>query len=80
MTEHKVATREEWLAARNALLEREKELTRRNDDLARERRDLPWVRVENEYSFDTEDGPKSLVVLFDGRSQLIIYHFRFGPA
>jgi predicted dithiol-disulfide oxidoreductase (DUF899 family) len=60
MTKHKVGTREEWLAARNALLEREKELTRRGDDLARERRELPWVRVEKEYRFETEDGPKTL--------------------
>jgi predicted dithiol-disulfide oxidoreductase (DUF899 family) len=80
MTKHKVGTREEWLAARNALLEREKELTRRSDDLARERRELPWVRVENEYSFETEDGPKTLAELFDGRSQLIVYNFMFGPA
>jgi predicted dithiol-disulfide oxidoreductase (DUF899 family) len=80
MTEHKVGTREEWLAARNALLEREKELTRRGDDLARERRELPWVRVEKEYRFETEDGPKTFAELFDGRSQLIVYHFMFGPA
>src|SRR5713226_8882420 len=80
MTEHKVGTREEWLAARNALLEREKELTRRGDELARERRELPWVRVEKEYSFETEDGPKTLAELFDGRSQLLVYHFMFGPA
>jgi predicted dithiol-disulfide oxidoreductase (DUF899 family) len=80
MTEHKVGTREEWLAARNALLEREKELTRRSDELARERRELPWVRVEKEYSFETGDGPKTLAELFDGRSQLIVYHFMFGPA
>jgi predicted dithiol-disulfide oxidoreductase (DUF899 family) len=80
MTEHEVGTREEWLAARNRLLEREKELTRRNDELARERRELPWVAIEKEYSFDTEDGTKSLAELFDGRSQLMIYHFMFGPA
>jgi len=80
MTEHEVGTREEWLAARNALLEREKELTRRGDELARERRELPWVRVEKEYSFETEDGPKTLAELFDGRSQLLVYHFMFGPA
>ena len=70
MTKHKVGTREEWLAARNALLDREKELTRRTDDLARERRELPWVRVEKDYSFETDDGPKTLAELFDGRSQL----------
>jgi predicted dithiol-disulfide oxidoreductase (DUF899 family) len=80
MTKHKVGTREEWLAARNELLDREKELTRRNDELARERRELPWVPVEKEYSFETEDGTKTLAELFDGRSQLMIYHFMFGPA
>jgi len=79
MTEHKVGTREEWLAARNALLEREKELTRRNDELASERRELPWVRVEKDYVFDTEGGPKTLAELFDGRSQLLVYNFMFGP-
>src|SRR6266550_3509958 len=79
MTMHKVGTREEWLAARNALLDREKELTRRTDDLARERRELPWVRVEKEYSFETDDGPKTLAELFDGRSQLLVYNFMFGP-
>jgi predicted dithiol-disulfide oxidoreductase (DUF899 family) len=80
MTEHKVGTHEEWLAARNALLEREKDLTRRSDDLARERRELPWVRVEKEYRFETTDGPKTLAELFDGRSQLLVYNFMFGPA
>jgi predicted dithiol-disulfide oxidoreductase (DUF899 family) len=80
MAEHEVGTREEWLAARNELLEREKELTRRNDELARQRRELPWVRVEKEYSFATEDGTKTLAELFDGRSQLLVYHFMFGPA
>jgi predicted dithiol-disulfide oxidoreductase (DUF899 family) len=79
MTEHRVGTREEWLAARNALLEREKELTRRNDELARERRELPWVAVEKEYTFDTEEGQRSLAELFDGRSQLLVYNFMFGP-
>jgi predicted dithiol-disulfide oxidoreductase (DUF899 family) len=79
MTEHKVGTREEWRAAREALLEREKELTRRNDELARERRELPWVRIDEEYSFETDDGTKTLAELFDGRSQLLIYHFMFGP-
>ena len=79
MTKRTVGTREEWLAARNALLEREKELTRRNDDLARERRELPWVRVEKEYTFETEDGPKTLAELFEGRSQLLVYNFMFGP-
>ena len=80
MTKHRVGTREDWLAARNALLEREKELTRRSDDLASERRELPWVRVEKEYSFESEDGPRTLADLFDGRSQLLVYHFMFGPA
>jgi predicted dithiol-disulfide oxidoreductase (DUF899 family) len=79
MTEHKIGTREEWHAARNSLLEREKELTRRNDELARERRELPWVRVEKDYSFETEDGTKTLAELFDGRSQLLVYNFMFGP-
>jgi predicted dithiol-disulfide oxidoreductase (DUF899 family) len=80
MTRHEVVTREEWLTARNSLLVREKELTRRGDELARERRDLPWVRVEKEYSFETEHGPKTLAELFDGRSQLLVYNFMFGPA
>ena len=75
----RVGTREEWLAARNALLEREKELTRRGDELARERRELPWVPVEKEYSFETDDGTKTLAELFHGRSQLLVYHFMFGP-
>ena len=79
MIEHKVGTREEWLAARNALLEREKELTRRSDELARDRRDLPWVRMEKEYTFEAEDGQKTLAELFDGRSQLLVYNFMFGP-
>jgi predicted dithiol-disulfide oxidoreductase (DUF899 family) len=79
MTEHKVGTREEWRAAREQLLEREKELTRRNDELAQERRDLPWVRVDKDYSFETGDGTKTLAELFDGRSQLLVYHFMFGP-
>jgi predicted dithiol-disulfide oxidoreductase (DUF899 family) len=79
MTEHKMGTHEEWQAARDALLEREKELTRRNDELARERRELPWVPIEKDYSFDTEDGAKTLEELFDGRSQLLVYHFMFGP-
>jgi predicted dithiol-disulfide oxidoreductase (DUF899 family) len=79
MTEHKVGTREEWVEARNALLDHEKELTRRSDELAGERRELPWVRVEKEYSFETEDGPKTLAELFDGTSQLLVYNFMFGP-
>src|SRR3954449_11311197 len=79
MTEHKAGTREEWLQARNALLEREKELTRRSDELARERRELPWVRIEKDYTFETDAGARSLPDLFDGRSQLLVYHFMFGP-
>jgi predicted dithiol-disulfide oxidoreductase (DUF899 family) len=74
-----VGTREEWLAARVALLEEEKELTRRSDELARKRQALPWVAVEKDYRFETEDGTKTLAELFDGRSQLLVYHFMFGP-
>jgi predicted dithiol-disulfide oxidoreductase (DUF899 family) len=80
MTQHAVATREEWLRARNELLAQEKELTRRNDELARLRRELPWVRIDKEYRFETEDGTKALAELFAGRSQLVVYHFMFGPA
>jgi predicted dithiol-disulfide oxidoreductase (DUF899 family) len=80
MVQRKVATREEWLAARDALLVQEKELTRRGDQLAAERRGLPWVPIEKEYRFDTDAGPKTLAELFDGRSQLVAYHFMFGPA
>jgi predicted dithiol-disulfide oxidoreductase (DUF899 family) len=79
MTTHKTGTREEWLTARLALLEAEKELTRRSDDLARQREALPWVRVDKTYRFDTEDGNASLADLFQGRSQLLVYHFMFGP-
>jgi predicted dithiol-disulfide oxidoreductase (DUF899 family) len=79
MTKHKVGTREEWLAARKELLEREKELTRRSDELAQQRRELPWVPIEKEYSFETDEGTKTLAQLFDGRSQLLVYHFMFGP-
>ena len=79
MTNHKVGTEEEWQAARDELLAEEKELTRRNDELAKKRREFPWVPVEKEYSFETEAGTKSLAELFDGRSQLLIYHFMFGP-
>ena len=80
MAQHKVATHEEWLAARNQLLAKEKELTRRGDELAAERRNLPWAAIEKEYRFGTDEGPKTLPELFDGRSQLIVYHFMFGPA
>jgi predicted dithiol-disulfide oxidoreductase (DUF899 family) len=79
MTEHRIGTQEEWQAARDELLKDEKEITRRNDELAQRRRELPWVPVEKEYSFDTDEGSKSLAELFDGRSQLLIYHFMFGP-
>ena len=78
-TEEKVGTRADWLAARVALLEREKELTRRSDELARERRALPWVPVEAPYTFETEAGRRSLAELFDGRSQLLVFHLMFGP-
>ncbi len=80
MTQHTVGTQEEWQAARDELLAEEKELTRRNDELARKRRELPWVAVEKDYRFETADGTKSLSELFDGHSQLLIYHFMFGPA
>jgi predicted dithiol-disulfide oxidoreductase (DUF899 family) len=79
MAEHETATREDWLAARKQLLEREKELTHRSDELAQQRRELPWVRLDKEYSFDTDEGTKTLAELFDGRSQLVVYHFMFGP-
>jgi predicted dithiol-disulfide oxidoreductase (DUF899 family) len=79
MTEHKVGTRDEWLAARVELLEREKELTRSSDELARQRRELPWVRVDKEYEFETGEGTKTLRELFAGRSQLLVYHLMFGP-
>jgi len=79
MPQHAVASREEWLAARVALLAEEKNLTRRSDELARKRRELPWVPVEKEYVFETGEGPRTLAELFDGRSQLLVYHFMFGP-
>jgi predicted dithiol-disulfide oxidoreductase (DUF899 family) len=75
----RVGTREEWRAAREELLQREKELTRRSDELARQRQELPWVPVEKEYTFATDEGRKTLPELFDGRSQLLVYHFMFGP-
>jgi len=80
MPEHKVGTQEEFDAARDELLAEEKELTRRSDELARKRRELPWVPVEKDYSFQTQAGTKSLAELFDGRSQLLVYHFMFGPS
>src|SRR5207302_7252028 len=79
MTKHKIGTREEWLADRLQLLEAEKALTRRGDELARMRQDLPWVRIDKEYRFDTDEGKASLAALFRGRSQLLVYHFMFGP-
>jgi len=79
MTEHTIGTREQWLAARRQLLAREKEHTRLGDELARGRRELPWVRVEKEYEFDTDDGRRTLAQLFDGHSQLLVYHFMLGP-
>ena len=79
MTDHKTGTREEWLAARLELLEAEKELTRRSDELARRRQQLPWVRIDKEYVFDTDEGEQTLRDLFAGRSQLLVYHFMFGP-
>src|SRR2546427_11700775 len=79
MTDHRTETREEWLAARLELLEAEKELTRRSDELARRRQELPWVRIDKEYRFETDEGPASLADLFGGRSQLLVYHFMFGP-
>ncbi|MGH8834193.1 MAG: DUF899 domain-containing protein [Actinomycetes bacterium] len=80
MTDHKIGTREEWLAAREKLLVREKEHTRLGDELAQARRELPWVPVEKDYRLDTGDGEKALSELFDGRSQLLVYHFMFGPS
>jgi predicted dithiol-disulfide oxidoreductase (DUF899 family) len=80
VTDHRIGTREEWSAAREELLAREKEHTRLGDELARQRRELPWVRVEKDYRLDTDDGPRALAERFDGRSQLLIYHFMFGPS
>jgi predicted dithiol-disulfide oxidoreductase (DUF899 family) len=79
MTNHRTGTREEWLAARLELLDAEKELTRRSDELARKREELPWVPVEKDYRFETDEGSASLADLFGGRSQLLMYHFMFGP-
>ena len=79
MTEHRIGTREEWLAERLELLAEEKALTHRGDELARRRQELPWVRIDKEYRFETDDGTASLADLFRGRSQLIVYHFMFGP-
>src|SRR5437870_4556788 len=79
MRRHRTGTREQWLAARLELLDAEKELTRRGDELARQREQLPWVRIEKDYRFDTDGGGASLADLFEGRSQLLVYHFMFGP-
>jgi predicted dithiol-disulfide oxidoreductase (DUF899 family) len=79
MTQHETGTRREWLAARRDLLDAEKELTRRSDELARQRQELPWVRIDKDYRFETDEGSASLADLFRGRSQLLIYHFMFGP-
>src|SRR5919198_2415529 len=79
MTKHVIGTRDEWLAPRLELLEAEKELTRRSDELARKRQELPWVRIDKEYTFETGDGSASLADLFGGRSQMLMYHFMFGP-
>src|SRR6266849_3947973 len=78
MTSHKFGTHEEWLAARLELLKAEKELTRRSDKVARQRQELPWVRIDKDYRFDTDEGTASLADLFRGRSQLLVYHFMFG--
>jgi len=80
MTDHQVVSREEWAAAREDLLSREKEHTRMGDELARQRRELPWVQVEKEYRFDTDEGTRTLADLFEGRSQLLVYHFMLGPS
>ncbi len=79
MPEHRVGTQDEYEAAREKLLAKEKELTHRGDELTKERQELPWVAVEKDYEFETEDGRKTLPDLFDGRSQLVVYHFMFGP-
>ena len=79
MTKHAIGTRKEWLSARLELLDAEKELTRRGDEVARRRQELPWVRIDKEYRFETDDGAAPLAALFRGRSQLLVYHFMFGP-
>src|SRR6478672_679461 len=79
MSKHKTGTRKEWLAARLQLLNAEKELTRRSDELARQRQQLPWVQIDKNYQFETNEGRASLAELFGGRSQLLVYHFMFGP-
>src|SRR5665213_792781 len=79
MTKHMISTRNDWLAARLELLKEEKDLTRRSDGLAQRRQELPWVRINKDYRFETEEGKASLADLFRGRSQLLVYHFMFGP-
>src|SRR5256884_5049992 len=79
MTKHKTGTREQWLAARLELLKAEKDLTRRGDELARRRQELPWVRIDKKYKFDTDEGSATLADLFRRRSQLLVYHYMFGP-
>src|SRR5881398_478519 len=79
MTKHKTGTREQWLAARLELLKAEKELTRQSDELARRRQELPWVPIEKDYTFETDEGSASLADLFRGRSQLLMYHLMYGP-
>src|SRR5258708_24151473 len=79
MDKHKIVSHQDWLAARLELLKAEKELTRRSDELARWRQELPWVRIGKEYRFETDEGSASLAELFRGRSQLLVYHFMFGP-
>src|SRR5262249_28114082 len=80
VTDRRIGTREEWLAAREQLLGREKEHARLGDELGRQRRELPWVQVQKAYRFDTDDGERGLGELFAGRSQLLVYHFMFGPS
>src|SRR6185503_6000310 len=77
--QRQIVSREQWLAARKELLKAEKELTRRSDELARQRQELPWVRIDKEYKFEADEGNVSLIDLFRGRSQLLVYHFMFGP-
>src|SRR6059058_6427180 len=79
MPKHKAGTRDQWLAARLDLLKAEKELTRRSDEITRQRQELPWVRIDKPYRFDTDEGSASLAALFRGHSQLLVYHFMFGP-
>src|SRR6185436_43183 len=79
MTKHMTGTRDEWLAARLELLKAEKDMTHRSDAVTRQRQELPWVRIDKEYKFETDNGSASLKELFRGRSQLLIYHFMFGP-